>query len=71
MEHISGIIKRVMEGITEKEEPDKERQRQWDDAMGELDAQDDQDRCEAEDAGCPYPPRWHYLSPQYIHKRGE
>jgi len=39
MEHISGIIKRVMEDITEKEEPDKERQRQWDDAMGELDAQ--------------------------------
>jgi hypothetical protein len=46
MKHISGIIKRVMQSIT------KERlQRQWDEAMGELDAQQARYDDEAEQAG--------------------
>ena len=41
MEHISGIIKRVMADITVENKTDpkaekKERQRQWDEAMGTL-----------------------------------
>jgi hypothetical protein len=56
MKHISGIIKRVLESIkvedkTDSEAEKRERQGQWDEAMGELDAQQARYDDEAEQAG--------------------
>jgi|TARA_R100001530_G_scaffold80777_1_gene56394 hypothetical protein len=47
MEHISGIIKRVMESITVEDEPPF--QQQFDESMGELDAEQARYDDEAED----------------------